>query len=229
MHVHKNITNTHFLIGAFFLYVLQVTKLNIVQWDPFQAFCSFLIFFALGARVADTSLLQNLKLFDGLRLSAVAIGGYVLIAVAVAANVSNMSEMPFLHAVLAVMGTFATIALAMLLSRSSIWWFVRVLGIYSLEIYVSHTIFCAATRNCDAEFDSAFLGRFCKSSWEPQWEFVSRCFWRYWPQRSGFPGCLPGADPAKSRRLPLSDYPPVEGRALDGVGVSCPCHNQTGG
>ena len=140
---HKNISDTNLLLGALLLYAVQVTGLNIVEWDPFHAFCSFLIYFALGAKVADTSFLQNLKLLNGLRLSGVAIGGYVLIALAVAANVS---EMPFLHAVLAVVGTVATIALAMLLSRSSIWSFVRIIGIYSLEIYVGHTIFSAATR-----------------------------------------------------------------------------------
>jgi fucose 4-O-acetylase-like acetyltransferase len=138
----KNVSDTNFLLGALLLYTVQVYGLNIVGWEVFHAFCSFLIYFALGAKAAGTSL-KNHNSFNGLRLSGVVFGGYVLIAVAVAANVS---EMPFLRAVLAVIGTVATIALAMLLSRSSIWSFVRIMGIYSLEIYVSHTIFTAATR-----------------------------------------------------------------------------------
>jgi hypothetical protein len=138
----ENISDTNFLLGAFLIYTFRVSGLNIVEWEVFHAFCSFLIYFAIGAKVAS-AFLKNHHSFNGLQLSGIAVVGYVLIAVAVAANVS---EMPFIRAVLAVIGTVATIALAMLLSRSSSWLFVRIMGIYSLEIYVSHTIFTAATR-----------------------------------------------------------------------------------
>lgn len=140
---YSKISDNTFLLCSFTLYVVQLSGINLVEWDVFHSFCFFLIYFALGARVADTSVFKNMKLFNGLRLLGLAITGYVLIAAAVAVN---LSEMPFLRVVLAATGTVSTIALAMLASRFSIWSFMRIMGIYSLEIYVSHTIFCATTR-----------------------------------------------------------------------------------
>jgi hypothetical protein len=76
-------------------------------------------------------------------LSGLAVIGYVLIVVV---TPINLSDLPFLHAVLAVAGAIATIALEMSLSSSPVWSFVRTLGVYSLEIYVAHTIFAAGAR-----------------------------------------------------------------------------------
>jgi fucose 4-O-acetylase-like acetyltransferase len=138
------ISNDQFLIFALLLYTIEGFGLNIVRWDVFHSFCSLLIYFALGAKAGETSIFTDLRMLNGTRFLGLAISGYVLIVVAAAMGVSNL---PFLHAVLAVAGTVATIALAMLLSSSSVWSsFVKILGVYSLEIYVSHTIVSAAAR-----------------------------------------------------------------------------------
>ncbi len=141
---HRHISNNMFLVTAITLYAIQAFGLNIVRWDVFHSFCSFLIYFAFGAKTAEVSFLTDLRTLSWTRLSGLAVIGYVLIAVATA---MNLSDMPVLRAVLAIAGTIATIALAMLLSS----WpaaksFVRVIGVYSLEIYVAHVIFAAAAR-----------------------------------------------------------------------------------
>jgi hypothetical protein len=87
--------------------------------------------------------LHRFRAVQGASFINLAIGGYVLIAAAVAINVSGL---PFLRAALAMTGTIATIALAMLLCRSPVWLPLRIMGVYSLEIYVGHTIFASGAR-----------------------------------------------------------------------------------
>ena len=141
---HRRFSNYDFLIFGLLLYAFEAFGLNIVRWDVFHSFCSFLIYFALGAKAGETSIFTYLRMLNGVRLLGLAISGYVLIVVAAAVG---LSDLPFIHAVFAVAGTVATIASAMLLSCSSVWSsFLRILGVYSLEIYVSHTIFSAAAR-----------------------------------------------------------------------------------
>ena len=141
---HRRFSNDQFLMFALLLYAFEAFGLNIVSWDVFHSFCSFLIYFALGAKAGEASIFTDLRMLNGVRFLGLAISGYVLIVLAV---VIGLSDLPFVHAVFAVAGTVATIALAMLLSRSSVWSsFLRILGVYSLEIYVSHTIFSAAAR-----------------------------------------------------------------------------------
>jgi fucose 4-O-acetylase-like acetyltransferase len=140
---HATISVSNFLVFAILLYAIEAFGINIMGSDVLRSFCSFLIYFALGAKVAETSFFTDLNLSKGMFLSSLAIGGYVLIAVAVAINVS---QLPFLHAALATTGTISTIALAMLLYRSPVWWPLRIMGVYSLEIYVGHTIFASGAR-----------------------------------------------------------------------------------
>jgi fucose 4-O-acetylase-like acetyltransferase len=140
---HRGISNDSFLVVALILYAIEALGLNILKWEVFHSFCSFLIYFALGAKAADTSLFTDLRTLSWIRLSGLAAIGYVLIAAAVATNLSNL---PFLHAVLAIAGMIATIALAILISSSRASSFVRILGVYSLEIYVAHTIFAGGAR-----------------------------------------------------------------------------------
>jgi fucose 4-O-acetylase-like acetyltransferase len=140
---HWRFSNSGFLIFGLLLYAFEAFGLNIARWDVFHSFCSFLVYFALGAKAAETSIFAYLRMLNGVRLLGLAISGYVLIVVAAAVG---LSDLPFIHAVFAVAGTVATIASAMLLSHSSVSSFLRILGVYSLEIYVSHTIFSAAAR-----------------------------------------------------------------------------------
>ena len=77
---------------------------------------------------------KNAKLDKTVRSAVI---GYVSIA---AATAMNLSDMPVLRALLAIAGTIATIALAMLLSSSPAKSFVSFIGRLSLEIYVAHVI-----------------------------------------------------------------------------------------
>jgi fucose 4-O-acetylase-like acetyltransferase len=140
---HSRVSNGQFIIFALFLYAFGAIGLIVVRWSVLGSFCAFLIYFVLGAKAAETSIFTNLRMLNRTRLSGLAISGYVLI---VAVTAINLSDLPFLHAVLAVAGTIATIALAMLLSSSPVGSFLRTLGVYSLEIYVAHTIFAAGAR-----------------------------------------------------------------------------------
>jgi fucose 4-O-acetylase-like acetyltransferase len=98
---YRQISNDMFLIFALLLYALEVFGLNIIRWDVFHSFCSFLIYFALGAKAGETSIFTDLRMLNGTRFSGLAISGYVSIVVAAAMDVSDL---PFLHAVLAVAG-----------------------------------------------------------------------------------------------------------------------------
>ncbi len=145
---YRSVSNTSFLLFAAALYAIEASGFDVSRWDVLHSFCSFLIYFALGAMAAQTSVLTILTRFAGPRLLSIAIVGYGVVAAAVAAN---LSELPFFHAVLAMTGTIATIALAMLLAgsplaSSTLSSVVKTMGFYSLEIYVAHTIFAAATR-----------------------------------------------------------------------------------
>jgi fucose 4-O-acetylase-like acetyltransferase len=140
---HARISNNVFLIGAVLLHAYQIFGLNVVKWDVFDSFCYFSIYFALGVKTAETSFFTDLRMLGGTRLLGLAIIGYALIAAAVAINVSNV---PIVHTILALFGIIATISLAMALDLSPIWSFVSILGVYSLEIYVAHTIFASGTR-----------------------------------------------------------------------------------
>jgi hypothetical protein len=58
----------------------------------------------------------------------------------------NSVELSFPGMAAAACGIAASVSLAILLSRVGGWGFVRVLGLYSLEIYVAHTIASAGLR-----------------------------------------------------------------------------------
>ena len=140
---HRGISNNTILLFAIMLCTLQAFKLNIATWDVFSSFSTFLIYFALGAKAAEISFFSKLRMLSWISLAALTVLGYVLIAAAVAVN---LSDLPLLHTAFAMAGTIATITLAMLLSSSSASSSARILGIYSLEIYVAHTIFAAGAQ-----------------------------------------------------------------------------------
>lgn len=140
---HWRFSNTHLLIFALLLYSMNAIWPHIAVGDVLSSYCSFLLYFALGAKIAETPLLASVQALDGRRLTIAAICGYAVIVPAVVLNVSSLS---FLHAALALIGMTATIALAMIVTRSPLESVVRILGVYSLEIYVAHTIFSAAAR-----------------------------------------------------------------------------------
>jgi fucose 4-O-acetylase-like acetyltransferase len=140
---HLSISNGKFLLFSAMLYAVEALGLNIVRWDVFHAYCNFMIYFALGSKVVETSSFTRLVVSKEIKLAGLAIGGYLLIALGVAFNTAGL---PFLHAMLAIAGTTATIALSLLICDASVCSILRILGVYSLEIYVSHTIFASGAR-----------------------------------------------------------------------------------
>jgi fucose 4-O-acetylase-like acetyltransferase len=143
---HRHISNDILLSSAVLIYIVQIFGLNIVRWDVLDSFCHFLIYFALGAKVAETSFLTKLNTLNWICLSCLAVGGYVLIAIFAMAVVIDVSSLVIVKTLLAMLGIIATIALAMLSGSSPIWSSVRIIGVYSLEIYVGHTIFASGAR-----------------------------------------------------------------------------------
>ena len=205
---HARISVSNFFVFAILLYAIETFGLNIIAWDVLHSFCSSLIYFALGAKVAETSFFNDLRLFKGIGLSSLAIGGYVLIATAVAVN---LSQLPFLHAALAMTGTIATIALAMFLCRSPGWWPLRVMGIYSLEIYVGHTIFASGARIA-IQKAFGYSGPLMHLVVGTALGISIPMLLAVWAQRSGFPTCLPGAEVGGTRKFPPSKCRTLRGR-----------------
>src|ERR1700733_2149315 len=59
---HATISVNNFLVLAILLYAIKAFGINITRWDVLHSFCSSLIYFALGAKVAETSFFTDLAL-----------------------------------------------------------------------------------------------------------------------------------------------------------------------
>jgi fucose 4-O-acetylase-like acetyltransferase len=147
---HGRVSSNIVLFGSVLIQIIQIFGLNIVRWDVFNSFCHFLIYFALGVKIADTSLLTNFSAFNRMRLSCFAVGGYLFIAITLIALIApttpNVSSLLVIKILLSLLGITATIALSMLSCRSIVGPYLRIIGLYSLEIYVGHTIFASGAR-----------------------------------------------------------------------------------
>jgi fucose 4-O-acetylase-like acetyltransferase len=135
-------TPTIFLL-TIALYICEVSGANITEWDVLHSLGALLIYFSLGAVIAETSLLATLAKSAWPYLLIIAIVDYGLIGVIA---IIDKLKQPILHPVAAIAGTFATVTLAMLLNRLNGFSFIRTWGIYSLEIFVAHVIFSAGFR-----------------------------------------------------------------------------------
>jgi fucose 4-O-acetylase-like acetyltransferase len=141
--IYWHISNTSFLIFAIFIYVIEAIEFNVIEWSVLHSLFSLTIYFALGARARETAWFRASPKVSGRPLLGMAIIGYVSVAAAVAVD---LSRSPLIHPLFAGFGIMATIALAMALSITRLSPFVRTIGVYSLEIYVAHTMFSAAVR-----------------------------------------------------------------------------------
>ena len=99
--------------------------------------------YALGSVVNRYLGIERLDRAGTATLILAATVGFGLVSAAV---LNSYQEIPLLKPVVACCGIAASVALAILLSRIGGWEFVRVLGFYSLEIYVAHTIASAGIR-----------------------------------------------------------------------------------
>ena len=99
--------------------------------------------YALGSVVSRYLGIERLDRAGTATLILAATLGFGLVSAAV---LNSYQEIPVLKPVVAFCGIAASVALAIMLSRIGGWEFVRVLGFYSLEIYVAHTIASASLR-----------------------------------------------------------------------------------
>jgi fucose 4-O-acetylase-like acetyltransferase len=125
------------------LYIFEASGADITEWDVLHSLGALLIYFGLGAVVAETSFLGTLAKSAWPYLLIIAILDYGLIGVIA---ITDQLKQPILHPLAAVAGTFATVIVAMLFSRIDGFSFIRTWGVYSLEIFVAHTIFSAGFR-----------------------------------------------------------------------------------
>jgi fucose 4-O-acetylase-like acetyltransferase len=132
----------HFLIFSIFLYCLHLLQSGFISWSVLDLVCRFTIYFAIGATVSS-QLIPWLSQINITLLISVTIGGFLTVAVTVLLGIAeNQLLIPFI----AMIGVSATISLAILLEQSKLANFVKVWGLFSLQIYVVHTIVTSGTR-----------------------------------------------------------------------------------
>jgi fucose 4-O-acetylase-like acetyltransferase len=132
-----------FVLIAFACYLVETFGIDILNWNVLHSVCSDLIYFALGAVIAQTSILGDFVSQRARWTEGIAAVGYTLVAGVVAAHIDRK---PLLGLALAITGISATIALAMVTDRSKRLSFIKTWGLLSLEIFVAHTIAAAFMR-----------------------------------------------------------------------------------
>jgi uncharacterized membrane protein YcfT len=113
-----------------------------IAWWPLRETRLMGVYYALGSIVS--------RRWGNDRIGRAPTGGLVLVSVVGFGVVTALSrraeDLPSLGVAVALCGITASIGLAALLGRLRGWQFVGVLGLYSLEIYVAHTIASAGLR-----------------------------------------------------------------------------------
>jgi fucose 4-O-acetylase-like acetyltransferase len=135
-----------FFILCLLLYLAHWLGINFGGWGVLYMLRINILYFGLGAVVAQTNWLSRLEGFSPTQRLCGAVGGFGIIALAVGLGVSERLE---LVPILAAIGIFAACSLAQWLdglgnngmNRSLREW-----GVLSLQIFVAHTIFSAIAR-----------------------------------------------------------------------------------
>ena len=121
----------------------RVLPIPLGGWDRLEVAREFAPYLMLGALLGSSSVGSRLVQWRPCWLSGVVALGFLLPTLAVGFHWSDWS---ITQPVLAGSGTLAVVCLAILVNPIRRFEPVRLLGCYSLEIYVAHTIFTAATR-----------------------------------------------------------------------------------
>jgi len=124
-------------------FIIERSGFNLIQWNVAHDVAYFLIYFGFGVAAAQTSILARAPEWRSVWLLAILIGGYGAIVIGVTAH---WEQEPIVTPMLVMSGIAATVALAILIGRSSTLPFVKLWGTRSLEIYVAHVIAAAAMR-----------------------------------------------------------------------------------
>ena len=132
-----------FLIFSVLLYCAYVFDINFGPWSVLYLVRRHAIYFALGAIVGSgnfLSILNRIKLFA---LVLITLGGYLAVGLAVQLQLAeNVIAIPLL----AMLGITASVTLSMALEKWNVLSFVKNWGIFSLEIFLAHTIVVSVFR-----------------------------------------------------------------------------------
>jgi len=104
---------------------------------------SFLFFYTLGAFLNSVGFLNRLHSSYWPNLLITSFGGYLVVTLMVAWNIKDEGWIGLLVACSGILGTCC---LGVLLERLIVFNWVRIMGLYSLEIYLTHTIFGSGIR-----------------------------------------------------------------------------------
>lgn len=138
-----NLSISLVFLVCFLLFVSSFTSLNLGSWSAVYLVRMYAIYFVLGALVREGNYLQNLEQSDRPPLIFYSLIGFGLVALAAA---FDWTELKYLSVIFAVLGIFATLAIARYVESLRAFDFLKTWGALSLEIFVAHTIFSAAAR-----------------------------------------------------------------------------------
>jgi len=137
-----------FYLLAGILQIPVLISFPFISWSVIYEVIHYIPFFALGTLVKAKIFIPPLDQFTTARLLIYSTCGSLLVALFV-----SLSFLPLLISFLAaIIGIGATIALAEITLRIPAGGIMKTLGVFSLEIYVSHTIFSASLRQCLLHF-----------------------------------------------------------------------------
>ena len=136
--LHKlKLSPIFFLIFAVLLYCLHGLNVNFGPWGVLYLFRRHAIYFALGVIFGSGTWLSVKSQINRFALILITLGGYIAVGLAVQFQLTeNVIAIPLI----AMLGIAATVALAVLLDKFNLLFFVKNWGIFSLEIFVAHTI-----------------------------------------------------------------------------------------
>lgn len=137
------LTAINFSVIAGLLYIASVLKPEFFPSGTIDLVARNMIYFAFGGVLGQRFLDGQSRERSSPILVAIAGCGYFLVAMAA---LINQSWDDLLAPAVASIGIAATLALSLAISRWKIGEAIRLCGIYSLEIYVLHTIFSAGLR-----------------------------------------------------------------------------------
>lgn len=133
-----------FLIFSIVFYLLYCFGFNLGSWGVIYLACRYIIYFAVGACIGSSiNLMSKLNKLDNKAIIGIMITGFLGVTLGVGLN---LYENKFFIPLWAFLGIFASIALSISLERLNLAKFIQQWGLFSLEIYVAHTIFSAMLR-----------------------------------------------------------------------------------
>ncbi len=131
-----------FLLSVCFYYS-QILHINLGNWGVIYQVKQEMIYFALGALIGSSQMIDQSEQWQNKQFLVIVIGGFLCLTLGILLGFQHIVVLvPFL----ALSGLFACIALAILLNRYKMCLFLQNWGKLSLQIYVAHTIASAGLR-----------------------------------------------------------------------------------